>query len=106
MIRLAMLCIASFSILANAVVKHGTVFPITETAQTYNTYENYYDSADTTEIRYSYTPAKTGYCRVPYISISYDGTDDSFSNKLDLKYINRYDYFFVRVEKPIISLFL
>ena len=94
MIRLAMLCIASFSILANAVVKHGTVFPITETAQTYNTYENYYDSADTTEIRYSYTPAKTGYCRVPYISISYDGTDDSFSNKLDLKYINRYDYFF------------
>ena len=88
MLRWTTLCVVFFTCLANAVVEHGTVFPITETAQTYSAEDNYYDSTYTNRVRFSYTPAKSGLCTVSssykdysfYRYLYYYETDDTFSN--------------------------
>ena len=89
--RLTTLCVVFFTILAHAAVQHGTVFPITETAQTYTADDNYYESSDPGDVRFSYTPSKTGYCTVKssyedysfYRYLYYYGEDDSFSTYFD-----------------------
>ena len=88
MLRWTTLCVVFFTCLANAVVEHGTVFPITETAQTYSAEDNYYESTYTNKVRFSYTPAKSGLCTVSssykdysfYRYLYYYETDDTFSN--------------------------
>ena len=88
MIRFSSILFLFFTILAHAAVEHGKVFPITETAQTYNASDNSYDATGGSDVRFSYTPTKTGFCTVTtsYGSSSftrylyYYGTDDTFSS--------------------------
>ena len=58
------LVFAIFVSFAFAQEQHGVVFPLTETATTYNAADNYYDTSDEGSVRFSYTPSKTGYCSV------------------------------------------
>ncbi len=89
--RLTTLCVVFFTMLGFAAVEHGTVFPITETAQNYSANDNYYDSTNTDQVRFSYTPTSSGLCTVTssytnssfYRYLYYYGTDDTFSNRED-----------------------
>ena len=94
MLRWTTLFILFFTFLANAAVEHSTVFPITETAQTYSANDNYYDSDRPGVVRFSYTPTKTGRCSISssystdsfYRYLYYYGTDDTFYSYVDYTY--------------------
>ena len=84
------LAFALFVSLAFAAEEHGTIFPITETAEFYNSNDNCYNTSSKDYVRFSYTPSETGYCTVTssYKSSSfrrkvyYYGTNDSFRSYL------------------------
>ena len=95
MTRISSVLVVFFTILAHAAVEHGTVFPITETPEVYSADDNYYDTQYPTYVRYSYTPAKSGYCTVTTSYegsysftryLYYYGTDDTFSSSVDYDY--------------------
>ena len=94
MIRLTTLFVVVFAIFSFGAVEHGKVFQITESAKNYSANDNYFDSANPGVVRFSYTPTKTGSCRVSTSNTNYSfsrylnyyGTDDSFSTRINYDY--------------------
>ena len=94
MMRLTTLFVVVFAIFSFGAVEHGKVFQITESAKNYSANDNYFDSANLGVVRFSYTPTKTGSCRVSTSNTNYSfsrylnyyGTDDSFSTRINYDY--------------------